>query len=85
MRNFKYVYKSFRLTNPFPEDYNTPRHYLQWEWRLQGCTPGRRVLEVSIGGSVENSEDFVSNLSDSKVGNLILIVKLVSDKSLKSI
>ena len=72
MRNFKYIYKSFRLTKPFPEDYNTPHHYLWWEWRLQGCTPSRRVLEVSIGGSVENSEDFVSNLSDSKVGNLIL-------------
>ena len=42
-------------------------------------------MEVAIGGSVENSEDSVSNLNDSKVGNLILIVKLVSDKSLKSI
>ena len=42
-------------------------------------------MEVAIGGSVENSEDFVSNLSDSKVGNLILIAKLVRDKSLQSI
>ena len=40
-------------------------------------------MEASIGGSVKNSEDFVSNLSDSKVGNFIL--KIVRDKSLKSI
>ena len=37
-------------------------------------------MEASIGGSVKNSEDFVSNLSNSKVGNLIL--KIVRDKSL---
>ena len=40
-------------------------------------------MEASIGGSVKNSEDVVSNLSDSKVGNFIL--KIVRDKSLKSI
>ena len=43
----------------------------------------RKLVSQDTNEPVKNSEDFVSNLSDSRVGNFTL--KIVRNKSLKSI